>query len=108
MLKPGCHEEAKELLKSKRYLDEGEFSCSALTPEDFVVLAEESGLEVVKIIGKAVLCQYIEEGRRRAISQHPRQLDKLLEPELALCGGPSLGGAGSHLQLVARKSAVKI
>lgn len=41
MLKPGCHEETKELLKSKRYLDEGAFSCSALTPEDFVVLADE-------------------------------------------------------------------
>ena len=90
-------------MQERRYLDEDGVYCNALAPEDFRTLAEESGLEVLKLIGKPVLCQYLGEETKRCVLGDPEETGKLLEIELSLCGRPSLVGAGSYLQLVARK-----
>jgi len=45
-------DEIPELLREKRYLEEEGVYCNALTLEDFRVLAERRGLEVVALIGK--------------------------------------------------------
>ena len=103
MADSGELDEIPELLQERRYLDEDEVYCNALAPEDFRILAEESGLEVLKLIGKPVLCQYLGEEERQGIFSDPKRLEKLLGLELALCERPSLAGAGSHLQLVARR-----
>jgi len=103
MADSGELDEIPELLQERRYLDEDGVYCNALAPEDFRTLAEESGLEVLKLIGKPVLCQYLGEETKRCILGDPEKTGKLLEIELSLCGRPSLVGAGSHLQLVARK-----
>jgi len=96
-------EAVSELFRFKRYHDEEGVYCNALTPEDFKALAERHSLEVMALIGKPILCQYLSEGQKRAILKDPEKAQQLLEVELALCGRASLVGAGSHLQLVARK-----
>jgi len=103
MADSGELDEIPELLQERRYLDEDGVYCNALAPEDLKALAEGSSLEVVKLIGKPVLTQYLDEERRRAILGALERFQWLLKIELALCKKPSLVGAGSHLQLVARK-----
>ena len=102
MANSGELDEIPLLLREGKYLDEDEVYCNALTPEDFRALAEGSGLEVIKIIGKPVLCQYLGGEHKKALEAGER-LGKLLELELSLCERSSLIGAGSHLQLMARK-----
>ena len=103
MADSGELDEIPELLQGRGYLDEDGVYCNALAPEDFRALAEESGLEVLKLIGKPVLCQYLDEETKRCVLGDPEKTGKLLEIELSLCERPSLVGAGSHLQLVAKK-----
>ena len=94
MLKPGCFlvasvdslyyvaraiadsgelDETPELLQERGHLDEDGVYCNALAPEDFRTLAVESGHEVLKLIGKPVLCQYLGRKQSGASSGTPRK-----------------------------------
>jgi SAM-dependent methyltransferase len=87
MASAGELDEISGLLQEGRYLDEDGVYCNALTPEDFRILAEECGLEVIRLIGKPVLCQYMSEKQKDAIKGR-KEFEKLLELELSLCESP--------------------
>jgi len=78
-----------------------EFTFQAFTPEELGGLFENSGLKVVRVIGKPVLTQFVSREKRDEIIQ--QNFKKLLELELRFCDTPSLVGIGGHLEIVGLK-----
>lgn len=94
---------AIQFLSERRFELRGAgFESRAFTPEELRQLLEESGLEVLKIIGKPVSLGIPNEKVNQILSDSD-SAEKLLRLQMTLCDVPSISGFGGHLQAVARK-----
>jgi ubiquinone/menaquinone biosynthesis C-methylase UbiE len=79
----------------------GAFDFQAFTPEELKTLFEKCGLEVVRIIGKPILSQYIPREKRDEIIS--ANFARILRLESEFCGVSSIVGLGGHLEIVGTK-----
>lgn len=83
-----------------------EFEFQAFTPEELKALFVNSGLKLVRMIGKPVLAHFISREKRDEIVGE--NFHTILDLETRLCDTPSLVGLGGHLEAVGIKRGSQI